>query len=106
MAVSIEARVEKVEPGAIKGQIIVEAKGDGVRVRFDVIKDLVDLKEGDRIKLVIKDAEEEDAVFCGRGYVVPQEGDRTIFSVWGILFVFTPSIDLEPDKEYFLCIKK
>ena len=106
MGVSIDARVVKVEPGAIKGQIIVEAQGDGVKVKFDVIKDLVDVKVGDEIKLVIEEAPLEDAAFCGRGYVVPQSGDRTIFSVWGILFVFTPSLGLEADKEYFLCIKK
>ena len=96
-------------PGEIKGQRIAEGEYPGGRLVFDVIQDLVTLSEGDEVEIAIFDSEPgsmDEYSFCGRGYVVPSSGDKTIFSIWGILFRFEPGIGLERDKEYILCIKK
>ncbi|MEB3861095.1 MAG: DNA-directed RNA polymerase subunit G [Desulfurococcales archaeon] len=105
----ITARIVNVEPGAIKGQRIVEASHEGGTLRFDLIGDLLDVGEGDVVEILVTDSKPGDLdsyQFCGRGYLVPGDGGREILSVWGILFRFEPGIGLEEEREYFLCIKK
>ncbi|MCE4602733.1 MAG: DNA-directed RNA polymerase subunit G [Desulfurococcales archaeon] len=105
----LTARIRSIEPGAIKGQRIVEASYEGGSLKFDLIGDLLEVGEGDVIEIVITDSKPEDLdpyQFCGRGYLVPSGGGKEIFSVWGILFRFEPGLGLEVDREYFLCIKR
>jgi len=102
--------VESVAPGGLRGQKVVEAAARGYRVKFDLIENLFEVSEGEKLLLEIRESPPsnlDNYVFCGHGYVASKPGDPfTIFSVWGILFRFEPAIDLELDKKYYLCLQK
>jgi len=109
MELVFEAVIDNIEEGAIKGQLIAEASYKGGSVRFDMLRDLINANVGDSIKIVISDSMPgnlEEYMFCGRGYKIPSTGDKTIFSVWGIIFRFDGELGLEEGREYILCIKK
>ncbi|BAA81025.2 hypothetical protein APE_2015.1 [Aeropyrum pernix K1] len=110
MAKKLDLKIESMEPGKLQGQLIATAKSKKATVMFDVIKDLVPLSEGDRIVIEVLEEKPKSLdkyVFCGHGYKVPSEKSGVdILSVWGILFVFEPQIELELDKKYYVCISK
>ncbi|MDM7275963.1 MAG: DNA-directed RNA polymerase subunit G [Thermoprotei archaeon] len=109
--VEFKAKVEKVRSGNVEGQRIASCrlKGGGV-LEFDVIGNLIHVSEGDELKVVISEEKPSnlDAYeFCGHGYIVAPESkfNATIFSMWGIIFRFSPPVGLELDKKYYLCMK-
>lgn len=105
----IRARIVSIEPGSIKGQMIATAESGEGLLRFDLISDLIRVGEGDTLEILLSDSkpgEVDGYDFCGRGYLVSSDSGREIFSVWGIIFRFEPPLGLEPDREYFLCIKR
>jgi TusA-related sulfurtransferase len=114
MKVELRGVIKDVSEGRLRGQQIAKAQLDnGVTLTFDVIKDVMNVSEGDRISILITDEglENEDierAQFCGHGYLVESEdtAERTILSLWGILFVFSNKLGLIPNKKYYLCIIK
>lgn len=104
-------RVVSVRPGRLRGQRIVDVVLDGVNVSFDAVEGLVDFTEGEVVTLSLTTAIPEDLDdydFCGHGYlVVPEdEAGKTIFSVWGILFVFSKPLGLRDNTKYYICIRK
>jgi len=108
---SLEGVIDSVQEGALKGQLLATLKAGDVRVVFDLIRDVMDFKEGDRIRITITGEKPKDLdrfEFCGHGYLVNEDksGNVTLFSIWGIIFKFTPAIGLEPEKKYYLCIEK
>lgn len=104
-------KVERVEPGKIRGQRIAYATSDDNRsVVFDVIGDLVKVTPNDVLEVIVSEAKPENIdeyEFCGHGYLVTQESkfDETILSLWGIIFKFKPPIGLELDRKYYLCMR-
>ncbi|MEB3844934.1 MAG: DNA-directed RNA polymerase subunit G [Desulfurococcales archaeon] len=107
--------IDKIDKGLIKGQLVAEGKGKGVKVKFDIIENLYNIKDN---KIIIEIRETPPAkldkyIFCGHGYEVVEpkadafkERNYTIISVWGILFRFEPKLsDIEPNKKYYICIK-
>jgi DNA-directed RNA polymerase subunit G len=108
---TLEGVIEKVEEGALKGQLLATMKAGDVQVTFDVIRDIMGFREGDKIRIVISDERPENLdrfEFCGHGYLVDEEDKSrvTLFSIWGIIFKFAPPIGLKPEKKYYLCIEK
>lgn len=101
--------VEAVEPGKLRGQRIVRAKSRRVKVEFDLIEDLLKINEGDKIVIEFhksKPSSMDKYLFCGQGYMASKPEDSyTIFSIWGLIFRFEPSIGLEPETKYYLCVK-
>ena len=98
-------------PGKLRGQKIAEVDLGGMSLSFDVVEGLVDFDEGERVELVItpqRPQSLDDYDFCGHGFlVVPEdEAGKTIFSIWGLIFVFSKPIGLQDDTKYYLCIKK
>jgi DNA-directed RNA polymerase subunit G len=107
--VVIEAVVEKVEPGKLRSQKIATARSGDRTVVFDVIEGLLDVMEGEKLRIVVSTrapANLDDYVFCGHGYLAARRDDRELLSLWGILFLFTPPIGLEDNVKYYLCIAK
>ncbi len=108
----IEGRLSKVEEGKLRGQRIATLEGDdGATVKFDVIEGLVDFVEGEKLALEILDDKPEsleEYAFCGHGYIAKpeEEAGKTIFSVWGILFIFDKKLGLQDGKKYYLCIRR
>ncbi len=109
---TFKGEVQELKPGNIRGQYIATIKLDrGYKLIHDIIEGTLDLKENDQVEIYIGDSLPEDLdkyVFCGHGYLVdPEENsNKTILSLWGIIFKFEPSIGLEEEKKYYLCIKK
>ncbi|MCS7106929.1 MAG: DNA-directed RNA polymerase subunit G [Acidilobaceae archaeon] len=102
--------VEDLKPGNIQGQSIVRGVAEGRTVVFDVIKDTMEVKKGDRLEMHIMDKKPKDLEefeFCGHGYLIAQEEkfNETIISLWGIIFKFHPPLGLEMEKKYYICIK-
>ncbi|BAN90733.1 DNA-directed RNA polymerase subunit G [Aeropyrum camini] len=110
MAAKLDLKIEEIEPGRLQGQLIATAKSRKATVKFDVIEDLIPLSKGDRIVIEVREEKPSSLdkyVFCGHGYKVPSEKDGVdILSVWGIIFVFEPPIDLQAEKKYYICIYK
>jgi len=102
--------VENVSPGGLRGQKVVDATARGYTVKFDLIENLFEVSQGDKLLLEIRESPPsnlDNYIFCGHGYVASKLGDPfTLFSVWGILFRFEPALELEPDKKYYLCLQK
>ncbi len=106
-----KAKVEKVRSGSLEGLKIASCrlKNGGV-LEFDVVGDLLSASEGDELKVVLSEEKPGDLdayEFCGHGYIVAPESkfNATIFSIWGIIFKFSPPVGLELDKKYYLCVK-
>lgn len=111
MVVELSGEVEAVQPGRLRGQRIVTVSAGGYRVRFDSIEGLFSPSEGDRLDIVFSEAKPEnidDYHFCGHGYLVSPEAEagKTIFSVWGIIFIVEPPIGLRDGVKYYLCIRR
>lgn len=111
MAVELEGRVESVEPGKLKGQSIVTVKAGDYTVRFDVIEGLMSIAEGERVTIKFTESKPGDLDyyhFCGHGYLVSpeEEAGKTIFSIWGIIFIVEPPLGLKDGVKYYLCIRK
>lgn len=109
MIKEFNVKVEDVREGRLKGQLIAEATyGDG-KVVFDLVSDLVDVKPGEELILEIRDTQPDNLdsyKFCGHGFLAASESQnrKTLLSVWGLLFMFEPSIGLEENKKYYVCI--
>lgn len=111
MARTLEGVIEKIEEGALKGQLLATLKAGKVRVTFDLISDVMRFSKGDKLRIHIteeKPADLDRFDFCGHGYLVTEESKSgmTLFSIWGILFKFTPPIGLKADRKYYLCIER
>ncbi|MCE4621657.1 MAG: DNA-directed RNA polymerase subunit G [Desulfurococcales archaeon] len=110
--VKLEGVVEGIEPGRIKGQKIVTVKlANGGTLVHDAVREVIDLSEGDKVSIVLSEerpANLDEYMFCGNGYLVAPESEKgkTIFSVWGLIFIFEPPLGLETDKKYYICIKR
>lgn len=109
---SVEASVESVSKGRLRGQMIARARvRGGGEMEFDLIEGVLSLGEGDSIRVEFLDSEPEDPEayeFCGHGYLVAPEGEAglTIFSIWGIIFKVKPPMGLEPERKYYLCLRR
>ncbi|MCE4613188.1 MAG: DNA-directed RNA polymerase subunit G [Desulfurococcales archaeon] len=111
MAKTLEGVVEKIEEGALKGQLLATMRSGEVEVTFDLIRDVMNFKKGEKLRIHITEEKPKDLDrfdFCGHGYLVNEESQTgmTLFSIWGILFKFTPPIGLQADRKYYLCIEK
>ena len=112
MAAQLRVRVESIEEGTLKGQRIVHAaSGEGHSVSFDLIGDLLEVKEGDSIEFNVtteKPGGMEGFDLCLQGYLLGEEErhNATLFSAWGIIFRFSPPIGLKPDTKYYLCLRR
>jgi len=114
MRLEISGKVVSKEAGKLRGQYIAEAQLEGgTRVKFDVIEDIMKVNEGDEIIFLIQDSkpsneELEESDFCGHGYLVEDEerAGKTIFSVWGMLFIFNNKLGLKINEKYYICIKR
>ncbi|MEB3780603.1 MAG: DNA-directed RNA polymerase subunit G [Desulfurococcales archaeon] len=108
----ITAVVSEVKRGALKGQYIVEADIEGGgSLRFDLVGGVLSLEPGDKLSIVFMDDKPSDDEldrydFCGHGYLVSEDKDKTIFSIWGLIYRFKPPLGLEKNKKYYLCIRK
>lgn len=102
--------VESVEPGKLRGQKIVKAGSRRVKVEFDLIEDLLSVSSGDKIVIELRGGKPnkmDKYIFCGQGYMASKPEDPyTVFSIWGLIFRFEPNIGLEPEKKYYLCIRR
>ncbi len=109
-AKKLTVTVEGIEPGKLRGQRIAKAGSRRAHVEFDLIGDTIRVSEGDKIVFEFytsKPSSLDKFIFCGQGYVTSKpEEDFTMFSVWGILFKFKPSLGLEPETKYYLCIRR
>jgi len=108
---TFEGKVKELKPGNIRGQYIATVDLGKHTLIHDVIEGTLKIKEGDKIRILVseelpKDLDEYD--FCGHGYLVEAEEkvDKTILSLWGIIFKFEPNIGLKEERKYYLCIKK
>ncbi|MEB2836590.1 MAG: DNA-directed RNA polymerase subunit G [Desulfurococcales archaeon] len=114
MELELEGEVVEVNPGRLRGQRIAKLRSsDGGEVVFDVIEDLLSLDKGERVKIIITDEKPSEQAlksydFCGHGYLVESEDitGKTVFSLWGILFLFNRKLGLKLNKKYYLCIQK
>ncbi len=111
MAVELDGKVEAVEPGRLKGQNIVTVKAGDYTVKFDAIEGLMSFVKGERLSITFSETKPEnldDYHFCGHGYLVSPESEvgKTIFSIWGIIFVVEPPLGLKDGVKYYLCIRK
>ena len=114
MELELEGEVVEVNPGRLRGQRIAKLRSsDGGELTFDVIEDLLSLDKGEKVRIVIADErpsrEALDSYdFCGHGYLVESEETvgKTVFSVWGILFIFNRKLGLKLNRKYYLCIQK
>lgn len=100
-------RIEDVNPGKLKGQLIAMAKGSSGSLQFDVIEGLMSVNKGDIIEVTLTTEKPENLDpydFCGHGYLVRRVDDHEIFSIWGILFVFSPPVGLRDNVKYYLCV--
>ena len=105
----MDAVVEKVEPGKLRGQKIAYARAGNRMITFDVIEGLLALSEGDKIKILVSDERPESLDpfdFCGHGYLAAFRDDSELLSLWGILFLFKPPLGLKDNVKYYLCIKR
>jgi len=104
--------VVEIKEGNIKGQKIVEVNlGEGRRLVYDLIGDLMDVSTGDNLLVEILESKPENLDsydFCGHGYLVTSEDEvnASLISLWGIIFKFTPPLGLELDKKYYVCLRK
>ncbi|MEM1685140.1 MAG: DNA-directed RNA polymerase subunit G [Acidilobaceae archaeon] len=107
----IKAVVENLKPGNIEGQKIAYCRiGEEGELVFDVLRDLISINPSDEIEVVISENKPENIdqyEFCGHGYLVTPESkfNKTILSLWGIIFKFKPPLKLQLDKKYYLCLK-
>ncbi len=106
----LTVKIEAIEDGRLRGQKIVKAKARGKNVMFDYIEGLFPIQKNDKIIIEFYTYRPKDLskfLYCGHGYLASEPGDRiAIFSVWGLLFRFEPGIELEPDKKYYICLRK
>jgi len=108
---TIEVTIERVEDSKLKDARIVKASSNEYTLYFDLIADLMDIKEGERVEVYIGKSKPKDIdsyEFCGHGYLIKPENevDETLLSLWGIIFQFRPPIGLEYGEKYYLCMKK
>ncbi len=111
MAVELKGKVEAVEPGKLKGQSLVTVKAGEYTIKFDAIEGLMSFVEGESVSIAFSESKPEnldDYYFCGHGYLVSpdSEAGKTIFSIWGIIFIVEPPLGLKDGVKYYLCIRK
>ncbi|MDP8002773.1 MAG: DNA-directed RNA polymerase subunit G [Caldisphaera sp.] len=103
--------IKKISPSKLQGAKVVEANNDKIHITFDLIENLFNVNEGDKIELYIDNKKPENIEsydFCAHGYLVKPEDQAkiTILSLWGILFQFDPPIGLNYNEKYYLCLRK